>query len=234
MSVHINAKAGEIAKTVLIPGDPLRAKFAAENLLDHVIRYNDVRGMYGYTGYYQGKRVSIQGTGMGMPSTAIYINELVKEYDVENLIRVGTCGSLQKEIGIGEVILAMAASTESSMNKIYFQGMDYAPSADFHLLQEAYNQAQSISLNCHVGGIFSSDSFYDEVENRWDKWIKHGILGVEMETSILYTLAARLHVKGLSILTVSDNVITGEISSSKEREQSYLDMIRLGFSVAPA
>lgn len=234
MSIHINAKPGDPAKTVLITGDPLRAKYVAENLLEDVFCYSEVRGMYGYTGRYGDKRVSIQGTGMGIPSTAIYVHEMITSYEVKNIIRVGTCGSLQKEINVGEIILAMSASSDSGMNRIYFNGLDYAPAADFDLLLQAHKRASELDISCRVGGIFSSDNFYDAGPNRWDKWINHGILGVEMESSILYTFAARYNVKALSILTVSDNIVTGKSSSSKQREQAYMDMIRLGFEIAPS
>ena len=232
MSIHIGAKEGDIAKTVLISGDPLRAKYTAETLLEDVICYNEVRGMLGFTGHYKGKKVSIQGTGMGIPSTAIYLNELFMSYNVECVIRVGTCGCLQHDIDIGEVILAIGASSDSSMNKIYFDGMDFAPVANFELLSGAESFAEKAGIKYHVGPIFSSDNFYDDVDNRWDKWIKHGILGVEMETSVLYTLAARFKAKALSILTVSDNIITGKSSSSEDRERSYMDMMKIGFEIA--
>ncbi len=233
MSIHIGAEPGEIAKSVLISGDPLRARHTARTLLENVSCYNEVRGMYGYTGFYNGKRVSIQGTGMGIPTTAIYVHELVHSYDVECIVRVGTCGSIQGHIGLGEIILALGASSDTNMNRRYFDGQDYAPLPDFGLLIRAYEQVKSENLNVHTGGIFSSDTFYDDVEHRWEKWIKHGVLGVEMETSVLYTLAARYGIKALSILTVSDNIITGKSSSAKEREQSYMDMMRLAFEIVP-
>lgn len=231
-SLHIEAKVGDIAETILVPGDPLRAKFVAENMLDNAVCYNNVRGMLGYTGYYNGTRVSIQGTGMGMGSAGIYIHELINTYNVKNLIRVGTCGTIQKHIGVGEVILAMSASGDADANLLYFDGMHYAATADFDLLLEAYNIATKLNIKVQPGSVFSSNTFYDNVPNRWDKWQKHGILGVDMETQILFTLAKRFDVKALSILTVSDNILTGESSSAKAREQSYLDMMKIAFELA--
>ena len=231
-SLHIEAKVGDIAETVLLPGDPLRAKYVAENMLDNATCYNKVRGMLGYTGFYKGTRVSIQGTGMGMGSASIYIHELINTYKVKNLIRVGTCGSIQKHMALGEVILAMSASGDADANLLYFDRMHYAATADFDLLMRAHNIANKLNIKVNPGSVFSSNTFYDSVPNRWDKWEKHGILGVDMETQMLFTLAKRFDVKALSILTVSDNIITGESSSTKDREQSYLDMMKIGFELA--
>ncbi len=231
-SFHIEAEAGAIAETILLPGDPLRAKHTAQTFLEDVVCYNRVRNMLGYTGYYKGKRVSIQGTGMGMASVGIYVNELISTYDVKNLIRVGTCGALQAHLEIGQVILAMSASGDLGANHLYFEGMHYAATADFDLLLKAYQAAQRLEVDTYQGGIFSTDTFYGEEETeRWDKWIKHGILGVEMESQVLFTLAHRLGAKALSILTVSDNLITGVTSSSQDREQSYMDMMRIALEL---
>ena len=232
MSLHIGAKVGDIAETVLISGDPLRAKHVADTLLEKAVCYNEVRGMYGYTGYYKGKRVSIQGTGMGIPSTAIYVHELITEYGAKNIIRVGTCGAIQKEIDLGRVILAMSASTDSSTNKIHFGGMDYAAVADFGLLLNAYKVTQSLKIPALVGSVFSTDTFYSPDASRWNVWAGHGIIGIEMETSILYTIAARSKVRALSILTVSDNVVTGNFSSSKDREIKFMDMMKIALEIA--
>lgn len=231
-SLHLEAKIGDIAETVLVPGDPLRAKFVAENMLENAVCYNKVRGMLGYTGYYKGKRVSIQGTGMGMGSAGIYIHELINTYKVKNLIRVGTCGTIQKQIGVGELILAMSASGDSDANMLYFNGMHYAATADFDLLLKAYNVATKLNIKVQTGSVFSTNTFYDNIPNRWDIWEEHGVLGIDMETQILFTLAKKFDAKALSILTVSDNILTGESSSAKDREQSYMEMMEIGFELA--
>lgn len=234
MSIHIGAKPGEIAETILLPGDPLRAKHVAETLLENVICYNKVRGMYGYTGTYNGQKVSIQGTGMGMASIGIYITELMQEYGVKNLIRVGTCGAIQKELKLGQVILATGASGDSNMNQIYFRGLDFAATPDFDLLLSAYNAAKDLGVDTIQGTIFSTDNFYDFSDNRWAKWIEHNVLAVEMETQILYTFTKKFNARALSVLTVSDNVITGESSSSEEREKTYIDMMKVALEGALA
>jgi purine-nucleoside phosphorylase len=231
-SLHLSANIGDIAETVLLPGDPLRAKFVAEAFLDEVFCYSEVRGMFGFTGYYKGKRVSIQGSGMGMGSAGIYIHELISTYQVKNIIRVGTCGALQKEIGLGEVIVAMSASGDSDANAHYFKGMHYAATADFDLLYQAVEAAKKLNIKTLPGPIFSTNTFYDDTPNRWDIWEKHGILGVDMETQILFTLAKRLGARALSLLTVSDNIITGASSSQKDREQSFMDMMKIAFEIA--
>jgi purine-nucleoside phosphorylase len=231
-SLHLEAKVGDIAETVLLPGDPLRAKYVADNFLDEAFCYNNVRGMLGFTGFYKGKRVSIQGSGMGMGSIAIYVNELIKDYNVKNLIRVGTCGTFHEHMKLGQVVLAMSASGDSDANSLYFKGMHYAATADFDLLLKAYQTAKELKINTLQGTIFSTNSFYDDNPNRWDIWKKQGILGVEMESQILYTLAKRFDTKALSIVTVSDNIITKESSSAKERETSFNDMMRIALELA--
>ena len=231
-SIHIEAKVGDIAETVLLPGDPLRAKHVAETMLDDAVCYNNVRGMLGFTGYYKGQRVSIQGTGMGMGSIGIYVNELINTYDCIQLIRVGTCGTIQKRMDLGQVILAMSASGDADANSHYFEGMHYAATADFDLLIKAYETAKKLNIKTYQGSVFSTNTFYDNTPNRWDKWIQHGVLGVEMETQILFTLAKRFGRKALSILTVSDNIITDEASSSKDREKSYNDMMKIALALA--
>jgi len=231
-SLHIEAEVGDIAETVLLPGDPLRAKHVADTFLDDVVCYNKVRNMFGYTGYYKGNRVSIQGTGMGMGSTSIYVNELINTYKVKNLIRVGTCGSIQENLKLGQVLLAMSASGDSDANSNYFQGMHYAATADFDLLLKAYQAAERLNIKTYQGSVFSTNTFYDTTPNRWEKWQKHGIFGVEMETQILFTLAKRFGVKALSVLTVSDNIITGEATTAKEREQSFNDMMKIALELA--
>ena len=232
MSIHIGAKPGEIAETVLLPGDPLRAKFVAENLLEDVRCYNQVRGMYGYTGTYKGQPISIQGTGMGIPSISIYLHELIHEYGVKTLIRVGTCGCIQKHLDLGQVLLAIGACTDSTTNDLVFNGLHYAPTADFQLLNRAHRQAESMGINCVVGNIFSTDLFYLEKEDRYKPWIDHGVLAVDMETSALYTMAARANAKALSILTVSDNIVTGAKSSAQDRQEKFMDMMRIAIEAS--
>lgn len=228
MSIHIGAKKGDIAETILLPGDPLRAKFIAETFLDDVIQYNEVRGMLGFTGTYKGKRVSVQGTGMGVPSISIYVNELIQEYDVQNLIRVGTCGGMQEDIHVRDLILAQGATTDSQMNRLTFGGVDYAPIAHFNLLKTAYDTAKAQGLEPHVGNVFTSDTFYrDDAEAFNALLTKYQVLAVEMEAAALYTLAAKFKRKALAILTVSDHIISGESTSSEERQTSFQTMMEL-------
>lgn len=232
MSIHIGAKHGEIAETVLISGDPLRAKYVAENFLEDAFCYSEVRNMLGYTGYFNGKKVSVQGTGMGQPSLAIYVHELIHEYGVKNIIRIGTCGALDESMQLGSLVLAKGASTDSNINKVIFGWYDYAPTADFDLLLRAHEQSKSLEIDCLVGDIFSTDLFYAENDpSRWKVWQQHNVLCVEMETAALYTMAAKAGVKALSILTVSDNIITGATSSAEERERGLGEMARLALSI---
>jgi len=231
MSIHIGAEAGQIASTVLLPGDPLRAKYVADNFLEDSICYNQVRGMYGYTGIYQGKKVSVQGTGMGIPSISIYAHELINQYQVKNLIRIGSCGAMQPEIKIRDVILAMSASSDSNINRIRFKGLDYAPTADFQLLKKAHEVAAKKGLAVKVGSILTTDSFYQEDPEAWKHWANYGILAVEMETAALYTLEAKFKVKALSILTVSDSLVTKEVTTAQEREKTFHQMIELALEL---
>ncbi|KGR76911.1 purine-nucleoside phosphorylase [Ureibacillus sinduriensis] len=231
MSIHINAKQGDIAETILLPGDPLRAKYIAETFLEDVTCYNEVRNMFGYTGTYKGKRVSVQGTGMGVPSISIYATELMQDYGVQKLIRVGTCGAIQKDVKVRDVIIAQSASTDSKMNEIIFNGLDFAPTADFDLLLKAYNAGVEAGLNLKVGNIFTADMFYSE-ENQNEKLARYGVLAVEMESAALYTLAAKFGRKALSVLTVSDHIITGEATSSEERQTTFNDMIVVALEAA--
>lgn len=233
MSIHIGAEQGQIAPTVLMPGDPLRAKHFAETLLEDVVCFNQVRGMLGYTGRYGDKRVSVMGSGMGMPTLAIYINELVTEYQVKTLIRVGTCGAFQPYLKIGDIVLAMTASTNSNMNKIRFGGLDYAPVASFDLLLKAYEAAIERTTRVFVGGMFANDSFYNDDPDWWKKWADYGVLVVEMETSALYTLAAKFKINALSILTVSDSLVTGEMATAEQREKGYPLMAEIALEIAP-
>lgn len=231
MSVHIGAKEHEIAETVLLPGDPLRAKYIAETFLEDVFCYNEVRGMLGFTGNYKGERISVQGTGMGVPSISIYINELMNSYGVQQLIRVGTCGAIQKDVKVRDVILAMSASTDSQMNRLTFGGVDYAPTANFELLKKAYDTGVEKGLNLRVGSVFTADMFYND-NAELEKWAKYGILGVEMESAALYTLAAKYGRKALSVLTVSDHIITGEETTSEERQTTFNEMIEVSLETA--
>lgn len=232
MSIHIGAKESAIANTVLLPGDPLRAKFIAENMLENAVCYNEVRGMYGYTGTYKGKKVSVQGTGMGIPSISIYVNELISSYNAKNLIRIGTCGSYSEDIKLRDVILAMSASTDSSINKLRFNGMDYAPTASFELLRKAYDVACEKGIEVKVGGILTSDTFYRDDPDHWRLWVSYGIKAIEMETAALYTLAAKFNVNALSILTVSDCILTKEETTSEERQKTFSDMIEIALELA--
>jgi len=233
MSIHIGAEPGQIAPTVLLPGDPLRAKHFAETLLEEVECFNQVRGMLGYTGKHVGKRISVMGSGMGMPTLAIYVNELVREYGVRTIMRVGTCGSIQPYLNIGDIVLAMTASTDSQMNKIRFGGLDYAPAASFDLLRKTYEYTREQGIDVRVGGMFSGDSFYPDDPGWWRVWSDYGCLVVEMETNALYTLAAKHKIDALSILTVSDSLVTGEEASSEMREKGFLKMAEIALAIAP-
>jgi purine-nucleoside phosphorylase len=231
MSIHIEAKENEIAETILLPGDPLRAKYIAETFLENTMCYNQVRGMLGFTGTYKGNKISVQGTGMGVPSISIYINELMQSYGVQNLIRVGTCGAIQKDVKVRDVILAMSASTDSQMNRLTFGGVDYAPTATFDLLKKAYDAGVEKGLNLKVGNVFTADMFYND-NSELEKWAKYGILAVEMESAALYTLAAKYGRNALSVLTVSDHILTGEETTSEERQTTFNEMIEVALEAA--
>ncbi|WP_046757217.1 purine-nucleoside phosphorylase [Kordia jejudonensis] len=231
MSIHINAKKGEIAPTVLLPGDPMRAKWIAETYFEHPKLYNDVRGMFGYTGTYKGKPISVQGTGMGAPSISIYAHELINEYDVQKLIRVGSAGSYQKEIRIRDIVVAMSSSSNSSMNDLPFHGETFAPTANAELFLAAINAAKEKNIAVKAGNILTSDVFYQEDEEYYKKWAAYGVLCVEMETAALYTLAARFQVKALSLLTISDSLVTHETTTSEERAQTFKEMIEIALAI---
>jgi purine-nucleoside phosphorylase len=231
MTIHLNARVGEIAETVLLPGDPLRAKFIAEKFLDNTEQHNDVRGMYGFTGDYRGKRISVQGTGMGVPSISIYVHELINEYGAKNLIRIGSCGAFQPELKLMDVILAQAASSDSHVNRLRFSSMDFAPVADFGLLMKAYKVAVARGVDVAVGNILTSDTFYGDDPDGWRLWADYGVLAVEMESAALYTLAAKFNVKALSILTVSDSLVRDEALSSVDRETALRNMIEIALEV---
>ncbi|GED71873.1 purine nucleoside phosphorylase DeoD-type [Brevibacillus reuszeri] len=232
MSIHIGAKEGQIAETILLPGDPLRAKYIAETFLEGAECYNNVRGMLGFTGTYKGKRVSVQGTGMGVPSISIYVNELMESYGVQNLIRVGTCGAIQEDIKVRDVIIAMSASSDSQVNRLLFNQIDFAPTANFDLLHKAYQVATERNMSVKVGNIFTSDSFYRENFDLYKKLASYQVLAVEMESSALYTLAAKYKRNALSILTVSDHILTGEETSSEERQTTFNEMIEVALEAA--
>lgn len=230
MSTHIEAKPGEIAESVLLPGDPLRAKWIAETFLENPKCYNDVRGMLGYTGTFRGKPISVQGTGMGIPSALIYCHELINDYGVKNLIRVGSAGSYQKDINIRDIVIAMAASSTSGINNTRFVNCDYSPTADFDLFMKAALYAREKNIPIKAGNILSSDQFYEDDFNNYKKWAEFGVLCVEMEAAGLYTIAAKFNVKALAILTISDSLVTGESTTADEREGSFSKMIEIALN----
>ncbi|MBE3597057.1 MAG: purine-nucleoside phosphorylase [Hydrogenibacillus sp.] len=227
MSIHIGAKPGEIAPNILLPGDPLRAKMIAETFLEDVREYNRVRNMLGFTGTYKGVPVSVQGTGMGVPSISIYVHELLESYGVRRMIRVGTCGAMQPEIRLRDVILAIGAATDSNVNRLRFFGLDYAPTADFALLQAAHAAAEAVGIRVHVGNVFTTDSFYADDERPVAALRAYGTLAVEMETAALYTIAHKFRAQALSVLTVSDHLVTREVTSAEEREKTFREMIEI-------
>ncbi|MEW2913093.1 purine-nucleoside phosphorylase [Leisingera sp. JC11] len=232
MTIHIGAAPGEIAETVLMPGDPYRAKWAAETFLKDARLVNEVRGMLGYTGTWNGHRVTIQGSGMGMPSLSIYANELIRDYGAKTLIRIGSCGGMQDKVKVRDVILAMTASTVNSPSSGIFRELNFAPCADWGLLQAAAQAAAKRGSATHIGGIYSSDVFYDERPDLNEQMVRHGILGVEMEAAELYTLAARHGCRALAVLTVSDHLGTGEALPSDQRERSFGDMVEIALEAA--
>ena len=230
MSIHIAAQPGDIAETILLPGDPLRAQWIAENFFENPVRYNTVRNMFGFTGTYKGHRVSAQGTGMGVPSLSIYVNELFNDYNVQTAIRVGTCGGIGKT-KLRDVVIAMAASTDSGTNRRATGGLDYSPIANYELLERAVGSARERGLDFHVGGIATMDLFYDD-SNAVDVLEKLGVLALEMETTGLYTLAAKYQRRALTICTVSDMVRTHEATSSEERETGFRAMVEVALDAA--
>jgi len=232
MTIHIGARPGEIAGTVLLPGDPYRAKWAAGNFLEDVQLVNEVRGMLGFTGVYKGNRVTIHGSGMGMPSLSIYVNELIRDYGVQTLIRIGSCGGMQERVRLRDVILAMTSSTVSTPSRGMFRELNFAPCADFDLLRAAADVAAARGVRFHVGGIYSSDTFYDERPDLNELMVRHDILGVEMEAAELYTLAARHGCRALAVLAVSDHLGTGEALPSEERERGFGDMVGIALEAA--
>ena len=229
---HLSAERGAIAETVLLPGDPLRAKFVAETFLEDAVCYNQVRGMLGFTGLYNGKRVSVQGTGMGIPSHLIYVTELITQYEAKRLIRIGSCGGLQANIEVRDLVIAMSASTDSHVNRLRFGGADFAACADFGLLDRACHSAAEKKIAFHVGNILSSDQFYHDDPQGWKHWAAFGVMAVEMETNGLYTIAAKHGVRALSIMTVSDSLVSGKQLPAEERERSFTAMMEVALELA--
>jgi purine-nucleoside phosphorylase len=232
MTTHIGATPGQIAPTVLMPGDPYRARWVAETFLADARLVNEVRGMLGYTGTWRGHPVTVQGSGMGMPSFSIYANELIRDYGAKTLIRIGSAGGMQPHVAIRDVVLAMTASTLSTPSRGIFRELNYAPAADFGLLTAAHAAATAKGVRCHVGGIYSSDTFYDERADLQAELQRHGTLCVEMETAELYILAARHSIRALAVLTISDHLLTGEALPAKDRERSFGDMVEIALAAA--
>ncbi len=230
---HIGvAERGVIAETVLLPGDPLRAKFIAETYLDDAVQFNTVRSMFGYTGTYRGKKVSVMGSGMGMPSIGIYSYELIHFYGVKNLIRIGSCGSLQSDVRIRDIVIGMAASTNSNFASQYGLPGTYAPAASWQLLRKAVDAADQRGIDVKVGNILSSDIFYDDDRDSWKQWAKMGVMAVEMEAAALYMNAARAEVNALCILTVSDSLVTHEATTAEERQKTFTKMMEIALELA--
>ena len=232
MSIHIAAKDGEIAEAVLLPGDPLRAKFIAENFLENAQQYTAVRNMLGFTGLYKGKRLSVQGTGMGIPSISIYANELFHDYGVQRAIRIGTAGSIQERVKLRDLVIAVAACTDSGANAVRFGGRSFAPAAAFSLLKTAFETATAKGWQPKAGTIVSSDMFYTEDPDEWKLWARFGCLALEMECAELYTLAAKYGREALCLLTISDSLITGESTSAEERQTAFTRMMEVALETA--
>jgi purine-nucleoside phosphorylase len=233
MSVHIGGKPGDIAERVLLPGDPMRAKWIAETFLEDAVCYSQVRGMLGFTGTWQGVRVSVQGSGMGMPSASIYTHELINDYGVQSVIRIGSCGALAMDLNLGDVIAAIGSATDSNMNRTRFDGLvDYAPVADFGLLRTAVDAAEALGTPIRVGPILAADAFYTDRPDLYDSLADYGVLAVEMESAAIYTIAARYKAKALTILTVSDHIKRGEAMDSAQREQGFTNMVKIGLNTA--
>lgn len=232
MTPHINAKKGDIAETVLMPGDPRRAKWAAENFLTDARLVNEVRGMFGFTGTYKGNPVTIHGSGMGMPSLSIYANELITQYGAKTVIRIGSCGAMQHHVNVRDVVIAMTATTISTPSRGIMRDLNFAPCADYGLLEKAVASARAKGTPTHVGGIYSSDVFYDERPDLTEIMTRHGVLGVEMEAAELYLVAARHGARALAICTVSDHLLTHEALPAEDREQSFGDMVEIALEAA--
>lgn len=234
MSTHIGAEAGAIAPHVLMPGDPLRAKWIAENYLEDATCYSEVRGMLGYTGTYKGERISVQGSGMGIPSFSIYGHELFAEYDVQTIVRVGSCGALTEDLKVRDLVIAQATCTDSSLNKVRFDGWDYSPIGTYELIRSAADIAQQRNVTAKVGLVFSSDQFYHPKPEITGRMVEYGVMAVEMEAAALYTLAAKFKRRALAICTVSDHIVTGEETTAQEREQTFGDMVEIALDTVLA
>lgn len=227
---HIGAKFGEIAETVIMAGDPLRAKFMAENFMENPVQFNNVRGMLGFTGTYKGKRVSVMGHGMGMPSIGIYTYELYNFYGVKAIIRVGSAGAFDTDLHLGDLVIAMGACTDSNYGAQYALPGPFAPIADFNLVRGAAEACEKFGYHYKVGNVVSSDVFYNDI-NQNDKWMKMGVLAVEMEAAALYMNAARAGKQALTICTISDHIVTGEVTTSEQRQNSFTHMMDVAFSL---
>lgn len=234
MSTHINAEKGQIAESILLPGDPLRAKFIAENFLTGATCYNEVRNMFGYTGTYKGVPVSVQGTGMGMPSIGIYSWELISDFGVRNLMRIGTAGSYHKDIKVRDIVVGLSASTNSNYAEAFDLPGTYAPCASFDLLMKLEDASEELGIPFHAGNILSSDTFYDTREDTWKRWAKMNVMAVEMEAAALYMNAAYLGANALAIMTISDHFVTGEETTAEERQESFTDMMKLALETITA
>jgi purine-nucleoside phosphorylase len=231
MSTHIGAQPGEIAPRVLLPGDPLRAKWIADTYLENARCYSTVRNMFGYTGHYRDVEVSVQGSGMGMPSASIYAHELLSEYGVKTLVRVGSCGAITDDLRLRDVVAASASCTDSAMNRVRFDGLiDFAPVADFELLRRAVDVAAERGIAMHVGSVLAADAFYSDRPDLYDRLALYGVLAVEMESAALYTIAARFRARALTVLTVSDHIKTGAHTTAQEREQTFGQMVEVALA----
>jgi purine-nucleoside phosphorylase len=231
MSLHLEAKQGDIADTVLITGDPLRARHFAKHL-QNAFCYNQIRGMEGFTGYYKGKKISIQGTGMGIPSTALYVHELICDYHIKTVIRVGTAGALQPSLQLGQIVLADQAMTDSGVVQHYHKKSGEYPTANRDLLQQARACSKALGRVLHEGSVFSTDLFYAEDTNRYQPMVSQGVLAIEMETSMVYAMARHFSVKALSLLTISDHILSGEALGAEDRELKTTEMLTLALEIA--
>ena len=229
---HIEADKGRFAETILLPGDPLRAKFIAENFLDDVEQVNGVRNMFGYTGTYKGTAVSVMGSGMGIPSISIYAKELITEYGVKNLIRVGSCGAVSKEVKVRDVLIGMGGCTDSGVNRARFGGFDFAAVANYELLEAHVQAARELNVPVKIGNLFSADLFYTPLPEMFDRMEAMGVLGVEMEAAGLFGVCAEFGARGMAICTVSDHIRTGESTTSEEREKSFTAMMEIALEAA--